>query len=309
MPTRSSGTTDPPSIPAGKRVWIDGQLVPSEQATVSVFDHGVLYGDGVFEGIRVYNGRVFKLATHIKRLHESARAIRLDLPYTADQIAEAVRATVLANQQHNGYVRLCVTRGPGTLGLTPFRCPRPVMFIIADDIRLYPEQMYSDGMAIITASTIRNHPAALSPRIKSLNYLNNILAKIEAIDAGVMEAVMLNAQGFVAECTADNIFIVRQDDRETVVRTPPLHAGILDGITKQTVEHIARAAGLRMEATDMTRHDLYTADEVFITGSAAEIMPVTQIDGRTILDGKPGPITRKLIEAFHQLVSNDAPED
>ncbi|WP_428387258.1 branched-chain-amino-acid transaminase [Mucisphaera sp.] len=298
------------SIPVGRSVWIDGQLVPSEKAAVSVYDHGVLYGDGVFEGIRIYNGRVFKLRSHLQRLEESARAIRMELTYTIDELFDAVKQTAAANNQTDGYVRLCVTRGSGTLGLNPFRCPRPVVFIITDAIKLYPEEMYRDGMAIVTAATIRNHPAALSPRIKSLNYLNNILAKIEAIDAGVMEAVMLNHQGYVAECTGDNIFIVKTiASGETVIRTPPLHAGILDGITKQTVEILAHKAGYRVEAIDLTRYDLYTADEVFLTGTAAEVIPSTHIDGRTIGDGKPGPVTRRLIDDFHKLVAKDAPED
>ncbi|MEQ9461153.1 MAG: branched-chain-amino-acid transaminase [Phycisphaeraceae bacterium] len=307
--TDSSLLPNAESIPTGRQVWVDGKLVPSEHAAVSVYDHGVLYGDGVFEGIRIYSGRVFKLRSHLVRLFESARAIRMEIPWTLDQLADAVKATAAANQQHDGYIRLAVTRGAGTLGLNPFRCPRPVVFIIADAIKLYPEEMYRDGMAIITASTIRTHPAALSPRVKSLNYLNNILAKIEAIDAGVMEAVMLNHQGYVAECTGDNIFIVKHVAGEPVIRTPPLHAGILDGITKQTVEQIAVQSGYRVESIDLTRHDLYTADEFFLTGTAAEVIPVTRIDGRTVGDGKPGVVTRKLIDAFHALVATNAPED
>lgn len=301
-----------PTPALGKLVWLDGRLVPAEQATVSVFDHGLLYGDGVFEGIRVYNGRIFKLASHLRRLADSAKAIRLELPQSLDDLAEATRQTVDANGCRDGYIRLCVTRGVGTLGLNPFTCHHAVTFIIVDAITLYPKEYYDDGLSIITASTLRNHPAALSPRIKSMNYLNNILAKIEAIDAGCMEAVMLNHQGYVAECTGDNLFIVRRfasDGDQPVLMTPPLHAGVLEGITMNTVIGLAHDAGLKVIHTDLTRHDLYTADELFLTGTAAEIVPVTRIDKRTIGDGRPGPVTRQLTAAFHKLVAQDAPED
>ncbi len=310
--TSSAATPTPGSStarPGNKQIWLNGRLVPAEQATVSVYDHGVLYGDGVFEGIRVYNGRVFKLRTHLERLESSARSIRLTLPYTVDELFEATKKTVEANGCQNGYIRLCVTRGAGPLGLNPFTCHDPAVFIICDAIKMYPQEMYESGMAIITASTIRNHPGALSPRIKSLNYLNNILAKIEAIDAGVMEAVMLNHLGFVAECTGDNIFIVRRFHDEPMLITPPLHAGVLEGVTMTTVIACAKAAGIQVLHMDLTKHDLYTAEEMFLTGTAAEIIPVTQVDKRVIGDGKPGPITGQLLTAFHDLVAKDAPED
>lgn len=306
-----SAASKPAASPT-KVVWLNGQLVPAAQASVSVFDHGLLYGDGVFEGIRVYSGRIFKLASHLKRLYDSAKAIRLGIPMTLDALAQATRQTVAANQTDHGYIRLCVTRGVGTLGLNPFTCKQPVVFIISDAIALYPREHYERGLAVIIASTIRNHPAALSPRIKSMNYLNNILAKIEAIDAGCMEAVMLNAQGHVAECTGDNIFIVRRfasDGNRPVLITPPLHAGVLEGITMNTVVGLAHNLGIKVLHTDLTRHDLYTADEMFLTGTAAEIIPVTSVDKRPIGAGSPGPITRQLTEAFHQLVAHNAPED
>ncbi len=297
----------------GKQIWLNGTLVPQQQATVSVFDHGLLYGDGVFEGIRCYAGRVFKLDTHLRRLFNSARAIRLTIPYSLDELADAVRQTVKANQRDDGYIRLCVTRGVGTLGLDPFVCDRASVFIIADAIALYADELYQHGLSVITASTIRNHPAALSPRIKSMNYLNNILAKIEAIDAGVREAVMLNHLGFVAECTGDNIFITRRGtgaaSNDNVLITPPLDAGVLEGITMNEVIALATAAGIPVEQVDLTKDDLYAADEMFLTGTAAEIIPVTSVDGRDIGNGTPGPVTLKLIQAFKNLVKQNAPED
>lgn len=295
--------------PSQLRVWVNGRLVPGPEANVSVFDHGLLYGDGVFEGIRVYSGRVFKLRSHLKRLFDSAKAIRLEVPYTLSELEQAVRQTVEANALHEGYVRLCVTRGVGTLGLNPFSCTDPTLFIIADTIQLYPREQYARGMAVITASTIRTHPQSLSPRIKSMNYLNNILAKIEALDAGVMEAVMLNHQGYVAECTGDNLFIVRELAGQATLITPPLHAGMLEGVTMRVVEDLARRNRIPVERFDLTRHDLYTADEVFLTGTAAEVIPVTSIDGRTIGAGEPGPVTHTLMQAFRDFVTKEAPED
>ena len=294
-----------------QRIWLNGNLVPPEQATVSVYDHGLLYGDGVFEGIRVYNNRILKLKSHLQRLAASAQSIRLDLPYGIDDLIDAARQTVRANDCTNGYVRLVVTRGVGTLGINPFLCRNPSVFVIADSITLYPEELYRDGMSIITSSVIRNHPSALSPRIKSLNYLNNIMAKVEAIDAGLLEAVMLNHQGFVAECSGDNLFVVRPADGndEPNLVTPPLHAGILEGITMNTVIGLARQAGISVARIDLTKHDLYTASEIFLTGTAAEVIPVTKVDGRVIGDGKPGSVTRQLIDAYHQYVSHQAPED
>lgn len=297
------------------KIWLNGKLVPKEKATVSVYDHGLLYGDGVFEGIRIYNQRIFKLQTHLRRLEESARSIRLKMPYSTEELTDAIEKTVKANHTENGYIRLCVTRGVGTLGLNPFTCDTASVFIIADAISLYPADLYEKGMAVITAATIRNHPAALSPRIKSMNYLNNILAKIEAIDAGVPEAVMLNHMGFVAECTGDNIFIVRHHGSagvpgdQPVVVSPPLHAGTLEGITMTAVLDLAMKQYLPIQRYDLTRHDLYTADEMFLTGTAAEVIPVTSVDGRRIGNGKPGPITKRLMTAFKQLVEKNAPED
>jgi len=290
-------------------IWLNGALVSPDRATISIFDHGLLYGDGVFEGIRVYNGRIFKLQTHLRRLFNSAKALRLEMPYTLEELATACRATVEANEQQNAYIRLCVTRGVGTLGLHPFKCRSPQVFVIADRISLYPDELYEQGMSVITASTVRNHPAALSPRIKSMNYLNNILAKMEAIDAGCLEAVMLNAQGLVSECTGDNICIVRELAGQTTLLTPPLHAGVLEGVTLDTVLQLAERMGLSTQRMDMTRYDLYAADEVFLTGTAAEIMPVTQIDNRTVGDSTPGAITQKLNQAFRELVASNAPED
>lgn len=292
-----------------KKVWLNGELVPADRAAISVFDHGLLYGDGVFEGIRVYNKRIFKCATHLRRLYDSARAIRLTIPYTVEELTAAMRQAIDANGIVSGYIRLCVTRGTGTLGLNPFTCQRAGVFAIADSITLYPREMYEKGMAIITSSVVRNHPAALSPRIKSLNYLNNILAKIEALDAGVMEAVMLNHLGFVAECTGDNIFIVRQWDGRATLITPPLHAGVLEGVTMNTVIELAERAGIPVVRMDLTKHDLYVADEMFLTGTAAEVVPVTKVDGRPIGNGTPGKLTMQLNQAFHDLVGRNAPED
>jgi branched-chain amino acid aminotransferase len=295
-----------------QQIWLNGKLVPPAEATVSVYDHGLLYGDGVFEGIRIYRGRVLKLLTHLRRLYDSAKAIRLVIPHEIDELADAVHQTVAANSpavQDSGYIRLCVTRGPGTLGLNPFVCHNPNVFIIVDKITLYPPELYEHGLELITASTMRNHPAALSPRIKSMNYLNNVLAKIEAIDAGLMEAVMLNHLGHVSECTGDNIFIVRHGARGPMLYTPPLHAGVLEGVTMNLVIDLARDAGHSVQRTDMTKHDLYIADEMFLTGTAAEIIPATKIDGRDIGDGKPGALTRQLMAAFRELVNNEAPQD
>ena len=307
----SQPTTDPNTTPLTKlgQVWLDGQLVPGEQASVSVMDHGVLYGDGVFEGIRSYNGKVLKLQTHLRRFFESAKAIRLDLPYSFDQLASAIRQTLDANGRADGYIRLCATRGIGTMGINPFLSPTPSVFVITCDLKMYPQELYDNGMRVITSSVIRNHPAAMSPRIKSNNYLNNILAKIEAIDAGCLEAVMLNTQGNVAECTGDNIFIAKHGK----LKTPPLHAGILEGITRNIVIVLARGLGLELGETDITKHDLYTADEMFLTGTGAEVIAVTEIDGRKIGngedEGKPGPLTLKLNQAFRDMLANGAPED
>ena len=278
-------------------IYINGTLVPKDEAKVSVYDHGFLYGDGVFEGIRVYSGRVFLLVEHISRLYDSSRAIRLEIPLNPEDMAAAVEKTVAANGIQDGYVRLVVTRGAGSLGLDIRKTARPQVIIIADTITLYPRQVYDDGLKLVTASTIRNHPAALSPRIKSLNYLNNILAKIEGTDQGCEEALMLNHKGEVAECTGDNIFIVQRG----VLKTPSAEAGILEGITRNAVLKLARDAGVPVIEGPLLRHDIYIADECFLTGTAAEVIAVVSLDGRKIGDGRPGPITRDLLERFHQL--------
>lgn len=279
------------------QVYIAGKLVDKEQATVSVYDHGLLYGDGVFEGIRVYGGNVFLLKEHIDRLYESARAIRLEIPMTRAAMIDAVRSTVAANSLSDGYVRLVVTRGAGSLGLDIRKTSHPQVIIIADTITLYPQEIYDHGLKLITASTMRNHPAALSSRIKSLNYLNNILAKIEGTDAGCVEALMLNHKGEVAECTGDNIFIVQKG----VLKTPPVDAGILEGITRDAIIRLAREAGIPVQETTLLRHDIYIADECFLTGTAAEVVAVVSLDGRAIGEGKPGPITKDLLVRFQKL--------
>jgi branched-chain amino acid aminotransferase len=279
------------------KVYISGKLLDKEDAKISVYDHGLLYGDGVFEGMRSYGGKVFRLAQHLERLWNSAKAIWLEIPLSKEAMAKAVNDTLAANNIQDGYIRLVVTRGAGTLGLDPNRCGNPQVIVITDKIELYPEDFYRNGLEIVTASTVRNNPGALNPRIKSLNYLNNILAKIEGLKAGCIEALMLNHKGEVAECTGDNIFLVR----EGVVQTPPLDAGILEGITRDAIIEIAKGAGIEVREMPLTRHDVYIADECFLTGSAAEAIPVVKIDSRTIGDGKPGPITRALIGRFRKL--------
>jgi len=280
----------------GHKVWLNGQLVPRDQAKVSVFDHGLLYGDGVFEGIRSYGGKVFRLEAHVRRLFDSANGIRLAIPLTQRETADAIVATLEANGLKDSYIRVVVTRGEGTLGLDPNRCEKPNVIIITDKISLYPRELYENGLEIITAATMRNHPNAVNPRLKSLNYLNNILAKIEAIDAGTLEAVMLNHLGYVAECTGDNLFIVR----DGAVFTPPIAAGILEGITRDEILAICRDFRIDVREENLTRQDLYVADECFLTGTAAEVVPVVRIDRRTIGTGKPGPVTRRLAEEFHR---------
>lgn len=282
----------------GLKVWIDGKLYDKEHAKVSVYDHGFLYGDGVFEGIRAYRGKIFECDTHLRRLFDSARAIRLTPPRNPEELKAAMLETIAANGFSDCYLRLVVSRGAGYLGLSPRKCPTPTVVIIADTIELYPAEMYENGMSIVTASTLRMPANALSPRIKSLNYLNNILAKIEAIDAGVPEALMLNQQGNVGECTGDNIFIVRAGQ----VQTPGTADGILEGVTRKVMIELCRKMNIDCVEKTLEKHDLYVADECFLTGTAAEVIPVTKIDGRPIGNGHPGPTTRKLSEAFHRLV-------
>lgn len=283
------------------KIYLNGRLVPESQAKVSVFDHGLLYGDGVFEGIRAYDGRVFMLKEHVDRLYRSAKSIALSIPKTRAAMAEAVVKTCRANRMHSGYIRLVVTRGVGTLGLSPKNCKEPQVIIIAAQIALYPKELYDKGLKLITVGTVRNHPESINPGIKSLNYLNNILAKIECQNAGCMEGIMLNHQGFVSEATGDNVFIVR--GRKLL--TPPRHAGILEGVTRQVVMDLAAKAGYEVSESMMNRVDLYNADEVFLTGTAAEVIAAVEIDGRLIGDGKPGKATRQLQTIFRKFAGSN----
>jgi branched-chain amino acid aminotransferase len=280
------------------KIYIDGKYYERAEARISVFDHGLLYGDGVFEGLRIYGGRVFKLKEHIERLYMSAKAILLDIPMTADEMGTAVSEAVKVNEKENGYIRLIVTRGEGQLGIDPSSCARPSVIIIVGDIQMYPNEYYENGVAIITSSSRRMPSDCLDPRIKSLNYLNNIMAKLEARHSGCLEAVMLNGEGFVAECTGDNIFIVKNNE----LLTPATYNGALDGITMQTVLELAESIGIKTHQTTMTRYDLYNADECFMTGTGAEIIPVTRIDGRMIGEGKPGNVMLRLVKVFREIV-------
>ena len=286
------------------KVFVDGKFVDEKKAVVSVFDHGLLYGDGVFEGIRAYNGRVFKLSEHVDRLFYSAKAILLKIPMSHKAICEAVCQTCQRNKLRDGYIRLVVTRGSGTLGLDPNRCSNPQVIIIADKIQLYPKAFYEKGLEIVTVPTTRNHTNAVNPAIKSLNYLNNILAKIEATNAGCVEAIMLNHEGFVAECTGDNVFMLKDGK----MYTPPLAAGALHGITRSVAIELAASLGVQFSEPNLTRYDLYNADEIFITGTAAEVVPVVKIDGRQIGRGKPGKITKNLMDAYRGLTNSTGQE-
>ncbi len=283
------------------KIYIGGKLYDKADAKVSVYDHGLLYGDGVFEGIRAYSGRVFRLKQHVDRLYESARSIHLEIPISREEMSRAITDTLAANGLVDAYIRVVITRGAGSLGLDPRKTTDPQVIVIADAISLYPAELYDHGLKIITAGTQRNHPSALSPRVKSLNYLNNILAKIEATNAGCLEALMLNHKGEVAECTGDNIFVVRKGE----VHTPGIDAGILEGITRDAVIELAREAGYTVVERSMDRHDVYTADECFLTGTAAEVIPVVECDARPIGTGKPGPITQELRRRFHSLVREE----
>ncbi len=280
----------------GMKIWLDNGLVDKEQAKVSVFDHGLLYGDGVFEGIRVYGGKIFELEAHLKRLWDSAKVIRLEIPMSMEQMTEALYQTVRANNVVDGYIRQVVTRGVGDLGLNPYLCKRACVIIIAANIQLYKEELYEKGLKVVSVPTLRNHPMALPPQVKSLNYLNNIMAKIECIDAGASEAIMYNSEGYVAEASGDNVFIVKNG----TIYTPPVQAGSLDGITRQVVMRLASQAGLPVAEKNLTRFDLYVADEFFLTGSAAEVIGVVEIDGRRVGQGTPGPITQKLRKLFFE---------
>jgi len=282
------------------KIYLDGQFYDKENAKISVFDHGLLYGDGVFEGIRFYKGKVFRLEEHIQRLYDSARAICLNVPLTAPEMTEVVLETIRQNELQDGYVRLVVTRGSGDLGLNPLLCPKATVFVIAARITLYPEEMYRNGLNVVTCATRRIPHGALSPMVKSLNYLNNVLAKIEAQQAGAGEGLMLNEQGYVSECTGDNIFTVKNGR----LYTPPISSGALAGITREVIFELAAELGITVSEPNMTRYDIFTADECFLTGTAAEIIPVAKLDTRVIGDGKPGPVTLRLIERFNQLTES-----
>ena len=282
-------------------IYLNGEYVSKEDAKVSVFDHGFLYGDGIFEGIRIYNGNIFKCKEHLKRLYDSAKSIMLDIPLTFEEMERALVETVRKNGLNNGYIRLVVSRGDGNLGLDPRRCPKPNVIIIVEQLAIYSEEMYRNGLKTVSVSVRRNIPDALNPKIKSLNYLNNILVKIQANLAGVGEAIMVNAQGYVAEGSSDNIFIAKNG----VVFTPPCWVGALEGITRGAIIEICEKIGLPIKIEPFTLHDVYVADEVFFTGTAAEVIAVREVDGRIIGEGKAGPITTRLLEEFRKIVEVD----
>jgi len=283
------------------QVYLDGAFVDAADAKISVFDHGLLYGDGIFEGIRLYQKCIFRLDAHLERLEYSAKAILLKMPWSRQAIADAVCESCRRNELTDGYIRLLVTRGPGSLGLSPNSCRQPSLIIIADKIQLYPPEVYAKGLAIVTVPTRRVGPAALSPAIKSLNYLNNVMAKMEAAQQGALEAIMLNDQGYVAECTGDNLFLVHKG----VIFTPDVASGALKGVTRGVIFDLAAELGLKLVERNITRHDVWCADECFLTGTAAEVIPVVSVDGREIGAGKPGTVTARLLEAFHARVSTD----
>ncbi len=283
------------------KVYLDGKLLDRQAAKISVFDHGLLYGDGVFEGIRSYDGLIFKLEEHLDRLFESAKTLMLKIPLSRKEMTRAVIETLKANRLKDAYIRLVVTRGEGDLGLDPRKCGRPTLFIITDRIVLYPKKLYRQGLEIITVPTQRNLPSAVDPQLKSLNYLNNILAKIEATNAGKEEAIMMNQAGYVAECTGDNIFIAKNGE----LLTPPPYVGALKGITRLAVITIARRERIPIREEVMTRHNVFNAEEVFLTGTAAEVIPVVRVDGRVIGEGKPGPLTLRIMREFRKLTRTD----
>lgn len=285
----------------GQKIYLNGQFVSREKAKISVYDHGLLYGDGVFEGLRSYNGRIFRLQEHIDRLYKSAKYICLEVPITREKLVNAILKTARINGYKNCYIRVVLTRGEGDLGLDPDKCANPTIFIIADKIVLYPEKFYKEGMEIITVPTQRNRSANLEPCVKSLNYLNNILGKIEAKNAGFKEAIMLNREGFVTECTGDNIFIVE----DGILKTPPTYVGVLDGITRRTIMEIARKLSIEVKEEILSRYNLFNAEECFLTGTAAEVVPIVKIDGRTIGNGKVGSVTHKIRGAFKKLIAKE----
>jgi branched-chain amino acid aminotransferase len=283
-----------------KKIYLDGRIVDESEAKISVFDHGLLYGDGVFEGIRFYNSRVFRLEEHVRRLYDSAKSILLNIPLTPEEMAAATCATVRANGLTNGYIRLVVTRGIGPMGLSPFKCPKASVIIIADTISLYSDEAYAHGLTMATCATRRPSHDILSPQVKSLNYLNNVMAKVEAIQAGAEEGLMLNDVGLVAECTGDNIFVIR----DGAITTPPITAGALPGITRGVVMDIAREFGIPLAERDLSRHDIYTCDECFLTGTAAEVIAATKLDQRVLGTGRPGPITQRVIARFREIAGS-----
>lgn len=296
-PANETRTKTAPAAPKQSTIFVDGEFLPESEAKVSVFDHGLLYGDGIFEGIRFYNGRVFRLEEHHDRLWDSARSICLEIPMSKAEMTEALLETIRRNGLRDGYIRQIVTRGVGNLGLNPVQCKKPTIIIIAATIALYPEEMYRNGLTIVTCATRRSGPATLNPAVKSLNYLNNVMARIEANLAGADEALMLNDAGNVAECTADNVFIIKKGQ----IFTPPITAGALRGITRAVVFEIAAELGIKITETDITRHDVFVADECFLTGTAAEVIPVIKADGRLIGNGKPGAISARMIARFREL--------
>ncbi|WP_062106926.1 branched-chain-amino-acid transaminase [Bacillus niameyensis] len=282
-------------------IFLNGEFVKKENAVVSVYDHGFLYGDGIFEGIRAYSGNIFRLDEHLTRLYDSAKSIMLTIPYTKEEMTNVIVETLRQNKLKDGYIRLVVSRGVGDLGLSPYTCEKATVIVIAEPLRIYPKELYETGLEIITVPTRRNRSDALSPMVKSLNYLNNVLVKIEATLAGVSEALMLNDQGYVAEGSADNIFIVK----DKKLKTPPGYVGALVGITRDAIMDLARSKGYEVTEGVFTRHEVYTADEVFLTGTAAEVIPVSKVDGRVIGDGKPGEVTNELSEGFRELTVTD----
>ena len=294
---KPASETDASHSAKESKIYIDGKFLPEADAKISVFDHGLLYGDGIFEGIRFYNGRVFRLEEHLDRLWDSARSICLEIPMSVDEMTEALLETIRQNNLHEGYIRLIVTRGVGNLGLNPAQCKKPSVIIITATIALYPREAYENGLTVVTCATRRTSPGALNPAVKSLNYLNNVMARIEANLAGADEALMLNDAGHVAECTADNVFVIKRGQ----IFTPPIAAGALRGITRSVVFDIAAELGIKISETEITRHDVFIADECFLTGTAAELIPVIKADGRTIGTGKPGPITARMIERFREM--------
>ncbi len=283
------------------KIWLNGKIVPEEEAKVSIFDHGLLYGDGVFEGIRSYNSRIFKLDEHLERFYRSARTIMLKIPLSLNELEEAIIKTLCVNNLKDAYIRVVVTRGVGDLGLDPAKCPSPTIFIITSKIQFYPRELYEKGLTLVTVPTRRNNIESLNPAIKSLNYLNNILAKIEATNSGALEALMLNRDGYVVECSGDNIFIVKNG----TLLTPPSSLGILEGITRNVVIELAQSFKINCIESLLTRYNLYNSDEILLTGTAAEIIPVTELDGRIIKDGKVGPFTKRLMLGFKKLVNQE----